>query len=276
MQLPETVNPDLRARLCAGIRELKIPQEPRPAVSAEIRVERHPFSECVFCVAGECKYLLNGEMLTLSPGVFCWIRPWIPHQYGFRPSGGWCEQLWFSMHPGEIRYGLFRSRENGLFLARSPQGKLPGEYPALFHRLAEEWEASRADELRMRRFFELILCEAAGGPGNRREGDDRDGDGIVGALKSCIRTRNGANCSLAELERVFSYSRSHLSHLFRAETGISIGEYIHQVRSEYVERAMRRGLKNKELAAELGFSSPAAFWLWRERRRRREQRELGE
>ena len=266
----------LETVLRAGIRELRIPAEASPAGNSGLRVERHPFSECFFCTAGVCEYFLNGEALTLSPGAFCWIRSWIPHQYGFRPScDDWCEQLWFSVHSGEIRYGLFRSREDGLFLARSPQGVLPGEYAVLFHRLAEEWE-TRMDEFRMRRFFELALAEIAARL--RHPGDDGGSreEGIAGALKSCIRTRNGANCSLVELERIFGYSRSHLSHLFRAETGISIGEYIRQIRLEYTERALRRGMKHKEIAAELGFSSPAAFWLWRDRRRRREQRERGE
>lgn len=256
--------------LRAGIRELRIPGEAVAAVSSGVRVERHPFNECFFCAAGACEYLLNGETLALSPGAFCWIRAWIPHQYGFRPRGdGWCEQLWFSLHAGEIRYGLFRSLEDGRFQARNPRGVLPGEYAAMFHRLSEEWE-TRPDELRMRRFFELVLAEIAVRMCYPEEGAGRNEEGIVGALKSCIRTRNGANCSLSELERVFGYSRSHLSHLFRAEAGISIGEYVNQVRLEYMERAVRRGMKFKEIAGELGFSSPAAFWLWRERRKRRE------
>lgn len=255
---------------------------PREAVAVDpapegVRVERHPFCECLFVLSGTCDYFLNGEHLTLMPGTFCRIDSWIPHQYGFRNPGsgkrtdggdgdGVCCQLWFSVHPDGIYYAFFRNCPDGSFSTLHPGG-VSHEYAALYYKLAEAHDGGAPE--RMRLFFHLILLEIAAAlrpPEDESEGEREKG--MAAALKSCIRQRNGANCSLAELERIFGYSRSHLSHRFRAATGISIGEYINQVRLDYAERAARHGLKQKEIAFELGFSSPAAYWLWRQRRRR--------
>ena len=256
--------------LSRGIRRLYAPAEAVAVLPSGVRVERHPFCEFFFTIAGECRYLLNGELLTLSPGTLCWINAWIPHQYGFWPTGeAWGEQLWFSVHGGRIHYGFFRSRGDGSFLTGNSGGVLPEEYAPLFHQLTDAWRKD-GDSSQMRLFFELVLREVACRLRSPVLSEGAGEAGIVSSVKSCIRNRNGANCSLAELERILGYSRSHLSHLFRTATGISIGEYINQVRLEYVERAVRHGMKQKEIASELGFASPAAFWLWRERRKRRE------
>ncbi len=41
-----------------------------------------------------------------------------------------------------------------------------------------------------------------------------------------------------------------------------VGTYINQVRLSFTENALLKGLKQKEIAAELAFSSSAAFWKW--------------
>jgi AraC-like DNA-binding protein len=43
---------------------------------------------------------------------------------------------------------------------------------------------------------------------------------------------------------------------------MTVGEYINKVRLEYVRNALKRGVRQKEMAYELGFSSPTAFWNW--------------
>ncbi len=259
-------SPEFSRLLCDGIRKLYAPTEAAAAPPMAFRVERHPFHECFFALSGTCVYWLNGEWLTVAPGTFCWIRTWIPHQYGFLPAtGGWCEQLWLSVHAETIHYEFLRSRKDGSFQAVPGGGRLPGAYAALFHHLTETETPDEALS-RMRFFFELLLREVAARCRAPAPEEHRRETSIVATLKTCIRNRNGVHCSLAELESLTGYSRSHLSHLFRAETGFPIGEYINQVRHEYVERAVRHGLKQKEIAAELGFSSGAAFRLWKKRR----------
>ena len=69
-----------------------------------------------------------------------------------------------------------------------------------------------------------------------------------------------------ELEKRFNRDRSYLSRLFKKAYGITIGEFIDRNREQYTATALARGMTQKEIAAQLGFSSASAFWLWRKRR----------
>ena len=64
------------------------------------------------------------------------------------------------------------------------------------------------------------------------------------------------------MEKVSGYSRYYLSHRFRESEGYTIGDYIDKIRVEYTIEAMKRGLRQKEIAFELGFSTPSNFWIW--------------
>ena len=71
---------------------------------------------------------------------------------------------------------------------------------------------------------------------------------------------------MAELEKLTGFNRFYLMRLFKAEYGMTIGEYINCVRRGFVAGAAKN-LRQKEIAAMLGFKSAAAFWLWKKRDR---------
>jgi AraC-like DNA-binding protein len=79
---------------------------------------------------------------------------------------------------------------------------------------------------------------------------------------------NARDCSLSRLEKISGYSRYYLSHRFREYEGCTIGEYIDKIRIQYTIEAMKRGLRQKEIAFELGFSSPSNFWTWVQKHRK--------
>ena len=67
---------------------------------------------------------------------------------------------------------------------------------------------------------------------------------------------------MERLAVISGYTRGYMAHKFRRELGMTVGEYIKKVRLEYIRNAMKRNVRQKEMAYELGFSSPAAFWNW--------------
>ena len=87
-------------------------------------------------------------------------------------------------------------------------------------------------------------------------------DTVIESLKRYIRMSNARGCSLEHLEKVSGYSRFYLSHRFRECEGCTIGEYIDKIRVQYTVEAMKRGLRQKEISFELGFSTPSNFWIW--------------
>ena len=117
----------------------------------------------------------------------------------------------------------------------------------------------------LRRPLEVLLEEYARLFASRHRAATPDPDGITDLVKSHIENTHGRGCSLGQMAAYSGYSRFRLAHLFKERTGVSIGDYIDRVRLEFIERAPIMGLKQKEIADELGFSSSSAFCNWRRR-----------
>ena len=90
---------------------------------------------------------------------------------------------------------------------------------------------------------------------------------VIEAVKRYIRMSNGRDCSLRRLEKISGYSKYYLAHRFARSEGCTIGKYIDKIRVQYTREAMKRGLRQKEIAYELGFSTPSNFWNWLQKHR---------
>lgn len=64
--------------------------------------------------------------------------------------------------------------------------------------------------------------------------------------------------ALQELADLCRISARHLTRAFKASRGVTIGAYVHEVRIEHA-KALLRERSIKEVAFDLGFSSPSAF-----------------
>ena len=93
-------------------------------------------------------------------------------------------------------------------------------------------------------------------------------DTVIENIKKYIRTNNARGCSLEKLEKLSGYNRFYLAHRFRLYSGCTIGDFINKIRVEYTEAAFQQGMRQKEIAAELGFSSPSNFWNWLQKHKR--------
>ncbi len=217
-------------------------------------IECHPSIEAFLQLEGTCNYFLNGSKIRVSDGDICLVFPWIPHQNGFDLEDSACEQLWL-MQEGKTFFRIRHELNSQYSIIR--RGKIPAEYHMLFLRLARNFQ-NDSDPEPLKAFFKLFELES------RRELHhlSNNKSDIAETVKLYITSRNGANCSMHELEKYTGFCRSHISHTFRQECGITIGEYINVIRLEYTRHALAAGQKQKEIAGALGFSSPAAFWQW--------------
>ena len=99
-----------------------------------------------------------------------------------------------------------------------------------------------------------------------------DPNSIVDLVKSRIENNNSRNCSMEELSGYSGYSKSRLSHLFKEKTGMTVGQYIDEVRRDYLLDGHIAGLKQKEIAFNLGFKSASAFSTWLRKKNRAQNR----
>lgn len=228
----------------------------------------HPHREMLFIIEGRSRYMLNNRVFDAVPGTFFLIERWVPHPVGYRESDHDLLHLWFHLPGTVLDASVIRVESHGRYRLDSKQVIFP---PDLQSALIRRWDALNAlkekissETVRhyLRGPLNALLDEAAFQLAGPETDAAETADNIVRAVKNHIRIMNARGCSLKHLEQISGYSRFYLSHRFQKVVGCTIGEYVDRVRAEYTREAFRRGLKQKEIASELGFSSPSNFWSW--------------
>jgi len=106
----------------------------------------------------------------------------------------------------------------------------------------------------------------------------RDPEQAAGsAREECVRIArrmldqaHGCGLDLAALARATGYSKFHFHRLFRELTGQTVHDYADARRHARAKELLAAKLPHKEVAFELGFSSPSAFSRWFHQVRERE------
>lgn len=234
--------------------------------SVNFRSSFHPYREFLFAISGTCRYMLNNNVYDLEPGSCVFIDKWIHHSFCYTENDKHLLHLWGHVHPGNMALRLIRVHLNG---QHHPDGKIihvNNDLHSFFTRRCDMLNAlpqspseeqirlylsspinALLEEFYLHRFVNSLPAA---------------GDDLINSVKLYIRSRNGVGCSLEQLAKISGYSRCYLAHRFQKSTGISIGKYINKIRMEFTICARQRGLKSKEIAFELGFSSPNNFWNW--------------
>ena len=231
----------------------------------------HPAREMLFILDGNSSYMLNDKVYDALPGTFFLIDHWEPHAFGYRKKDHGLLHLWLNLNEKEqlISGNILTVGSGGEFKSLCHRLRLSPEYQTMLSRrwncLNEEEEITpekTAEFLKVpleavldEVFFQVFHAAAALA--------ERDkGDAVIESIKRHIRMSNGRDCSLDRLARLSGFSKYYLSHRFVRYEGRTIGSYIDQIRIQYTREAMKRGLRQKEIAYELGFSTPSNFWSW--------------
>lgn len=86
---------------------------------------------------------------------------------------------------------------------------------------------------------------------------------VVGLVMLHIDERCGRDCNLDEITRFSGYSAAHINRIFQSNLGYSITDHANAWRANRMRDLLRAGATMKEIAFDLGFSSPAAFSRWK-------------
>jgi AraC-like DNA-binding protein len=224
--------------------------------------ESHSAREILLVLKGECDFFLNGKYYPALPGSAFFVDHWIPHQQGYPADVGKIIHIWIHLHETRM-FALPSIRGCG----NPDPGCVVWEFPeCMLELVRSRWDKvdSLPEKIRSdyfmsmaRMLYEEICFQCyTQNPCSSRE------ESIVSYVRNYIVMNHGRDSSMAELEKYTGYSRSHIAHLFREICGVSVGEYIQGVRCEYTVNALAFGMKQKEIASALGFSSPSAFWQW--------------
>lgn len=255
--------------LRAGVKKI-ISEFSPPGTAAgteEFRNSSHQEREILFVLGGRSRYMLNGSCYEADPGTAFLIGKWVPHAFGYRRDDCGICHLWVHLSGGRIFCSIFTIDDRGGMTIDRPAGRLSGE---VVQHLRSRWDLLDKEENitpektaeYLKAPVDMLLDEFLFRLEHRPKEPDRMIVSAVESLREHIIMSKGRNCSLKELEQLAGFSRYYLAHQFLRHTGMTIGNCIDEVRAEYTASAMLRGLKQKEIAFELGFNSPANFWAW--------------
>lgn len=239
--------------------------------------DRHLHREILFILHGENQFMLNGLACRARPGAAFLLNKWEVHSYGYRKNDRDLLHLWIHFNDDRMYGSLTHVGCAGQY---HPVGIHMNFNNDLHQLLKRRWNmlekipgcTSAVKNLLIKPALNIALEEFAMFQFGMIDCPQENTSDITVFLRNYIRNTNGRDCSLENLEKLSGYSRFHLSRLFRRHCGQTIGEHINEVRLHFVEEARKRGLKQKEIAGELGFSSPAAFWHWHRKNRRASER----
>ena len=255
--------------------ELSVPPEENKVPPR--RQESHREREIMMVLAGNTDFLLNGGGYPAEPGDVFFMDHWVPHQEAYENIKSDFYHIWFHFHEKRLFAVLYRTVRTEPLPWRARSWEFSGAALAFLQerwdRLAEAGSAAgRREQLGS---IVRILCEEFTVLAHRQPAGEEKGGHVLPWVKNYISMRYGRDCSMAELERLTGYNRFHLMRRFKAEYGMTVGEYINCVRRGFVAAAAHR-MRQKEIAEQLGFRSAAAFWLWRKRDRERAGRAAAE
>lgn len=230
--------------------------------------DRHAHREILYVLQGLSTQFFWGREYLSEPGTAFFIDEWELHSFGYRREDDDLLHLWLSPGPERItahilhvRHGSYSVHTRFFPLGEEISRVVMRRWNDAVHLAIPESERLAIQRLNLNLILqELALQTTRSSPESE---PSRGAAGIIPFLRTYIEQVHGRGCSLAHLEKLTGYSRFYLAHLFKRQTGSSIGSYLDQVRGQFLLAGLRRGLSQKEIAEELGFSSPSAFCAWK-------------
>ena len=224
----------------------------------------------------EICFVLKGrscnQVFKASPGTVFLLNKQVIHAFGYRQNDADLEHLWLFLCGSKNSASLMKVVENGNYSLAANVALDNGECDELI----TQWD--KLDSLPeandgivfeyMHDALEKLLAEIRHKLREEKRKSMHILDGaVIEKIKRYICMTNTRNCSLEQLEQISGYNRFYLAHRFKEYEKCTVNEYINQVRIDYTRKALQSGLRQKEIAFELGFSSPSNFWLWFQKHR---------
>jgi AraC-like DNA-binding protein len=222
-----------------------------------VRAHRHVEVEVNLVSRGTAAYLLGDRRYELAPGSLTWLFPGQEHVLVDQSAD---HELWWAVFtPALVRravgdvHTLLEDDPAGLFSRHVGSGKT--------RRLVALFEEVRAAD-------DVVVANAGLGyllvlawrmfQDSDEVVDSTDLHPAVRAVARILRTDPNAG-DLAALARAVSLSPTHLSRIFKAQTGIPLSRYRNQQRLNRFLLIQTQGRTTLAAALEAGFGSHAQF-----------------
>jgi AraC-like DNA-binding protein len=224
---------------------------------------RHAELEVNLVVRGTASYLLGDRRYALTPGTLTWLFPGQDHVLVDESSD---HELWWAVFRPALVARIATTRHARPLLEEDPAGQFSRRLDsgrvrrlgAVFH---EVRDAQTADDVVVNTGLAYLL--AFGWRAFLDSDDVVEGVDLHPAVETVARMLQADPDAgdLATLARAARLSSSHLSRIFKEQTGVSISRFRNQQRLQRFLRLYAGGRRTTALAAalEAGFGSYAQF-----------------
>lgn len=239
------------------------PGTPFPERHSSI-LEQHSHREILFVLEGNSRFLYNGQIFDAHPGTAFFINSRESHSYGYEKEDDQLLHLWVHLSAERITAVVLRIAKGEYFPEKVFQ-PLTRDICLLVN---QRWDKALSDipngfrDEILRLNLSLLLQEFSLQDYEPQNAGEKTHD-IVLFIEHHIELMHGRDCSLKRLEKITGFNRFYLAHLFKSKKEMTIGDYINRVRKSFMTEAVKRGIPQKKIAEEMGFSSPSAFCTWK-------------
>ena len=234
------------------------------AGDVRLRAHRHAELEVNLVVGGTATYLLGERRYELTPGTLTWLFPAQEHILVDQSAD---HELWWAIFTPDLVSRIGRAPHSRPLLEDDPAGSFSRrlgirDTRSLHALFSEVHSAETRDDALANAGLAYLLARAW----RAFLDSDEVVDSIhvhpaIRAVVDLLRTDSSTG-TLASLARIVGLSPTHLSRLFKAQTGVSLSRYRNQQRLHRFLLAYGNGNHTTALAAALtaGFGSYAQFY----------------
>ena len=228
------------------------------------QAHRHAELEVNLVVRGTASYLLGDRRYALTPGTLTWLFPGQDHVLVNESSD---HELWWAVFRPDLVAQIATARHARPLLEENPVGQFSRRLDsgwvrrvsALFH---EVQDAEPVDDVLFNTGLAYLLSVAW--RAFLASDDVVEGVDLHPAVETVARLLRADpdTGNMAALARAAHLSSSHLSRIFKEQTGVSISRFRNQQRLQRFLRLYCTGQRTTALAAalEAGFGSYAQFY----------------
>ena len=225
---------------------------------------KHNYHEILVGISGNYPYYFNGACYNCKPGSIFLISPMLEHESYYTDTPMKLKHMWMNFASDNLLAAV--SEINGKKAKCLLKKKI--EYKAynpeieileIWNSLLKAKEVSPSALLRLKvAICRLFIAIINGKQMTNCEYQEE----IMIRARAFIRENFMKRISLDYLANKMGYSKFHFINLFKRYHTVTVQEYIDQQRLKYVRTSLADKMSKKEIAHNLGFSSPSSFANW--------------
>lgn len=234
------------------------------ASMAKKNITIHNDYEILVGLEGVYPYYFNGHCYNCRPGSIFLISPMLEHESFYTENSNILTHMWIGITDTFSWATVYRINAGKMKKLYSCKVSYENYMPEI--KIYEVWNSLiTAKKITPQQLFKLKLaiCHLFLAIINNRQLSINEYQvEIMQHARNYIKEHFRQEINLGHLARKMGYSKFHFTRLFKEYYTVTVQEYIDQYRIKEVEKLLSKNIPKKEVAFQLGFSSPSAFSNW--------------